>query len=208
MSSATSARIKDWDVNPEPSHVDLNGDGTPRREYWELPISEDFLNAFLTDIFENHWKGICFGPLIEGAAFEMRCPAAPTKISLRDGYLTVMFGLGGHFHLCIGENKGSDRFPVTPELRAHRRPSMARIFRGFGGDGKPVTWGFEMRNGKSEPMISIFFPNPFINEDDSLADEPVWDRLSTWRTVAKTWLGRDEEALDTESIGFRQLKTD
>ena len=208
MSTDTPACARDWGIKPEPSHVDRKDDGTRRRESWELPISEDFLHAFLADIFENHWKGICFGPLIEGAAFEMRCPGAPTKISLRDGYLTVMFGLGGHFHLCIGENKGSDRFPVTPELRAHRRPSKARIFRGFGGDGKPVTWGFEMQNGKSEPMISIFFPNPFINEDDSLADEPAWDRLATWRTVAKTWLGRGEDVLDTQGIGFRQLKTE
>lgn len=201
-----AARTNDWKIAPDPSHVDRKDDGTPRREYWELPLAEDVLHAFLRDVFENHWQGLCFGPLIQGAAYEMRCPGPPTKVSLLDGYLTVMFERGGHFHLCIGENKGSERFPVSPELRAHRRPSKAQIFRGFGANGKPVTWGFEMWNGKNEPVISIFFPNPFINEDDSLADEPQWERLETWRAIAKTWLGREPETLDTEGSGFRHLK--
>lgn len=198
---------KNWNLSSDPSHVDLKDDGTPRRQYWTVPLDEEFLHAFLGDLFEKHWQGLCFGPLIEGAAYEMRCPGPPTRISLLDGYLTVMFGLGGHFHLCIGENKGSERFPVSAELRAHRRPSKTHIFRGFGADGKPVTWGFEMRNGKDEPMISIFFPNPFINEDDSLADEPKWERLATWRAVSKKWLGREAEPLDTEGVGFRAQKT-
>lgn len=191
------------EIGPYPSSVDRKADGSPSREYWELPIDEAFLHAFLRDVFENHWQGLCFGPLIQGAAYELRCPGAPTKISLFDGYLTVMFERGGHFHLCVGENKGSERFPVSDALRAHRRPSKARIFRGFGADGKPVTWGFEMTNGKDEPMISIFFPNPFINEDDSLAETPQWSRLETWRTISKTWLRREAEALDSDGKGFR-----
>ena len=172
-------------IGPDPSSVDRKADGSPSREYWELPLDEAYLHAFLRDVFENHWQGLCFGPLIQGAAYELRCPGPPTKISLFDGYLTVMFERGGHFHLCIGENKGSERFPVSDDLRAHRRPSKARIFRGFGGDGHPVTWGFEMTNGKDEPMISIFFPNPFINEDDSLAETP--------RVVASRHVAHDFE---------------
>jgi hypothetical protein len=60
-----------------------------------------------------------------------------------------------------------------------------------------------MWNGKGEPMISIFFPNPFINDDDGLADAPEWDRLKSWRTISKKWLGREPEALDEEGQGFR-----
>lgn len=190
----------------ESTSVERRPDGVLSREIWELPLDQEFLHAFLRDIFETHWQGLCFGPLIQGAAYEMRCPGAPNKISLLDGYLTVMFERGGHFHLCIGENMGSERFPVSADLRAHRRPSKARIFRAFGADGKPVTWGFEMWNGKNEPMISIFFPNPFINEDDSLADDPDWTRLKTWRAVAGKWLGRDPEPLDEEGRGFRAGK--
>jgi len=193
----------DWGICSEPSLVERKDSGAPSREYWDLPLDEDLLHAFLRDIFKNHWQGIRFGPLIQGAAYEWRCPSQPVKIALSDGYLTIMFEGGGHFHLCIGENKGSARAPTPPELRAHRRPSKARIFRGFGTDEKPVTWGFEMWNGKDEPMISIFFPNPFINDDDGLADVPQWDRLKTWRTIAKTWLGREAETLDQEGAGFR-----
>lgn len=210
MTIATADRIAADDtgyrIAPEPSHVERKDDGALSRECWDLPLDENFLHAFLSDVFTTHWQGLCFGPLIQGAAYEMRCPGPPSRISLVDGYLTVMFGRGGHFHLCIGENRGPERAPTPPELRAHRRPSKARIFRGYGGDGKPVTWGFEMWNGRNEPMISIFFPNPFINEDDSLAHEPQWSRLATWRAIARRWLGREPEAIDEEGAGFRPAK--
>jgi hypothetical protein len=197
-----SEKNKSWAVGPEPSNVELKDDGSRKREIWALPVEEAFLHAFLRDVFEQHWEGICFGPLIQGAAYEWRCSSAPTRIGLLDGYLTVMFGQGGHFHLCIGENKGSERAPTSPELRQQRKPSRAQIFRGFDSDGKPVTWGFEMWNGKAEPMISIFFPNPFINNDDSIAETPQWERLATWRTLSKKWLSRDAEALDEQGLGF------
>ncbi|MFD1704336.1 hypothetical protein ACFSCV_15115 [Methylopila henanensis] len=186
-----------------PTETVRGDDGAPKREIWSLPAEEPTLEAFLRDVFENHWRGIRFGPLIEGAAYEWKCPAAPEKIGLTDGYLTVMFGSGGHFHLCIGENRGSERFPVSAELTKRRKPSKAQLFRGYGADGKPVTWGFEMWNGAGEPMISIFFPNPFIEDDDSLAGTPDFSRLATWRAIAKRWLGRPAEAIDEQGRGFR-----
>jgi hypothetical protein len=186
----------------EPSETIRGEDGAVRREIWKLETKEATLEAFLRDVFETHWSGIRFGPLIEGAAYEWRCPGAPEKIGLLDGYLTVMFGHGGHFHLCIGENRGSDRFPVAPELTRRRQPSKAQLFRGYGPDGKPVSWGFEMWNGAGEPMISIFFANPFIEDDDSLAETPDFSRLATWRAISKRWLGRGPEAIDEEGRGF------
>lgn len=194
---------EDFEISSEPTETKRNDDGSISREIWSLPADEAFLEAFLRDIFENHWEGIRFGPLIQGAAYEWKCPTAPTKIGLMDGYLTIHFGHGGHFHLCIGENVGSEKFPTPPELRQHRKPSKAQIFRGYGRDGKPVTWGFEMWNGKDEPMISIFFANPFIEDDDTLAEEPKWERLAMWREVSKKWLKRDRETIDEEGAGFR-----
>ncbi|MFV0369591.1 MAG: hypothetical protein ACK5KM_14150 [Hyphomicrobiaceae bacterium] len=198
--------VEGFDISPEPTERKTNDDGSIVREIWSLPTDEMFLDSFLRDIFEHHWKGLRFGPLIEGAAYEWKCPTAPTKIGLMDGYLTIHFGHGGHFHLCIGENKGSDKFPVSVELRAHRRPSKAQIFRSYGRDGKPVSWGFEMWNGKDEPMISIFFANPFIEDDDTLADEPKWERLAMWRDISSKWLGREAEVIDQEGQGFRATK--
>lgn len=191
----------DWGIASEPETT-TTAEGRISRQVWPLPLEEKFLEAFLHDLFEQHWQGLVFGPLIQGAAYEFRCPSAPALIKLFDGYLTVHFGAGGHFHLCIGENKGSEANPTPPELRIHRKPSKAQIFRGFGRDGKPVTWGFEMWNGKSEPMISIFFPNPFLGDDDRIAETPDFSRLDVWRSVARKWLGREPEPLDAEGEGF------
>ncbi|MFD1333013.1 hypothetical protein ACFQ4O_13490 [Methylopila musalis] len=191
-------------VAPRAPTQTLRGDGGAlTREIWSLPAEEPTLEAFLRDVFENHWQSVRFGPLIEGAAYEWKCPSAPQSIGLLDGYLTVMFGSGGHFHLCIGENRGSERFPVSPALTARRKPSKAQLFRGYGRDGRPVTWGFEMWNGAGEPMISIFFPNPFIEDDDSLSETPDFTRLATWRAISRRWLGRAPEAIDEQGRGFR-----
>ena len=189
-------------VSSEPSETQYRENGTLMREIWALPLEEAFLEAFLRDLFEQHWPGIRLGPMIEGAAWEWKCPGPPSRIGLYDGYLTAMFGNGGHFHLCIGENRGSPANPTDPALRAHRRPSRAEIFRGFDRDGKPLTWGFELWNGKGENGLTVFFPSPFLNDDDTLADPPEFSRLATWRAIAGRWLGRIPEALDEEGMGF------
>lgn len=192
-----------WIGSPEPTETLLDDDGLRKREIWSLPTEQPILVAFLKDVFTHHWQGIRFGPLIEGAAYEWKCPSAPESISVLDGYMTVMFGNGGHFHLCIGDNFGSADHPTSENLRLHRKPSQAQLFRGFGTDAKPLSWGFEMWNGANEPMISIFFPNPFLEEDDRLSDEPVFARLETWRSIAKKWLNREPELLDEQGKGFR-----
>jgi hypothetical protein len=48
--------------------VERRATGSPSREVWDLALDEDYLHAFLRDIFEAHWQGIRFGPLIQGAA--------------------------------------------------------------------------------------------------------------------------------------------
>ena len=190
-----------WAIASEPETIE-EAPGQRKREIWPLPLEEAFLEAFLRELFEAHAEGLTFGPLIQGAAYEFRCPGKPRSVTLFDGYLTIHFGTGGHFHLCIGENQGSPKNPTPPELKAHRKPSKAQLFRGFGRDGKPVSWGFEMWNGQDEPMISIFFPNPFLTDDDRIAETPDFSRLAVWRSIAKTWLNREPEALDEEGKGF------
>ena len=73
-------------------------------EIFPLPTGEGSLEELLRDLFEQHWDKITFGPLIQGAAWEIRAPHAPTQIGVLDGYLTVAFGIS-HFHLCIGPHK-------------------------------------------------------------------------------------------------------
>jgi hypothetical protein len=177
-------------------------DGKRALQVWPLPLDEAFLEEFLTYVFTNYWDQIVFGPLIEGAAYEFTCPREPSKISLFDGYLTVSFD-GPHFHLCIGENKGSPKDPTPEDLKARRKPSQAQIFRRLDKEGAPISWGFEMKNGVGEPMISIFFASPFLSAGDKLTDTPQWDRLVMWRDIAQRYLGRAPEEFDATGRGFR-----
>src|ERR1700756_5052796 len=76
-----------------------------RIDVFPLPVEEAALETLLRDLFENHWHEITFGPIIQGAAWEMKADAPPTAVKMFDGYLTVAFGVP-HFHICIGEHRG------------------------------------------------------------------------------------------------------
>ena len=73
----------------EAGHEDL--------EVFPLAVSEPVLLDLLTLVFDQWWEHICFGPLINGAVYELRPPHRPT-LSMLDGYLTIDFG-AGHVHL-------------------------------------------------------------------------------------------------------------
>jgi hypothetical protein len=131
----------------------------------------------------------------------LTCPSKPSRVSLSDGYLTVSFG-GPHFHLCIGENKGSPASPTPEDLKARRRPSKAQIFRRIDKRGSHISWGFEMRNAADQPMISIFFASPFLSAGDKVAKEPNWERLAMWRDISQRYLDREPEQFDQSGRGY------
>ena len=188
-------------IESEPRVEKLPG-GERALQTWSLPTEESFLEEFLTYVFTNYWDSVVFGPIIEGAAYELTCPSPPTTCRLIDGYLTISFG-GPHFHLCIGENNGPPRDPTPEDLKQHRKPSTARIFRRLDKEGAPISWGFEMWNGHQEPMISIFFASPFLEAGDRLNKEPKWQNLAMWRDIAARYLGRSPEAFDESGKGYR-----
>jgi hypothetical protein len=187
-------------ISKDPVVTKLEG-GERALQTWPLPLDETFLEEFLTYVFKTYWDQIIFGPIIEGAAYELTCPRAPSRISTFDGYLTVSFD-GPHFHLCIGENKGSRESPTPEDLKVRRKPSKAEIFRRLDKKGAPISWGFEMRNGAGEPMISIFFASPFLSAGDKVSKEPMWDRLAMWRDISQRYLGRAAEAFDASGRGY------
>ena len=119
------------------------GNGT--LEIFDLDPSESLLFDLLKDLFENHWEEIVFGILIQGAAWEIKADHKPESVTLHDGYLTVDFG-HWHFHICIGENKGSKAHPTDPELKAHRRTSRAELYRQLSESGTPNYWGLRLYN--------------------------------------------------------------
>ena len=104
-------------------------------EVFALPTDAAVLEALLRDLFENHWRDITFGPIIQGAAWEMQAQAAPTYVGMLDGYITVAFG-APHFHICIGEHKGTHGRPVTDELARHRRTARADWYRRSGSSSR------------------------------------------------------------------------
>jgi len=181
----------------------VDDDGAPL-DVFALPVDAASLEALLRDLFENHWRDITFGPIIQGAAFEWRASQAPTRIGMFDGYLTVAFGVP-HFHLCIGEHKGMPKHPISASLAHHRRTSRADLYRRIAKTDAPVSWGLRLFNGKGEQQITILLPNPFIDpETDKILKTPDWSQLALWDRLRSRWLGLDEpDPFDRSGRGFQ-----
>jgi hypothetical protein len=158
-------------------------------EIFALPTDAASLEALLRELFEQHWRDITFGPIIQGAAWEMRAAQAPDTVKMFDGYLTVAFGVP-HFHICIGEHKGPHNDPTPPALARHRRTARAELYRRLSRDGTPVSWGLRLFNGKDEQQITVLLPNPFLHpETDKVLRTPDWSRLALWDRLRARWLG-------------------
>jgi hypothetical protein len=147
---------------------------------------EDLLLDLMRDLFEAHWSQIVFGPCIQGAVFEIRLTARPKNVAMLDGYLTVDLG-DWHFHLCIGEHRGSKANPIPEALANTRRASKAAFFRAVGMVCGGGSWGFRMWNGAGEQMLTVFFPNPYLN-DRFKPQEPDWTRLKLWNDMRQKYL--------------------
>jgi hypothetical protein len=173
-------------------------------EVFALPTDEASLFELMRDLFQNHWREITFGPLIQGAAWEMRAAEAPEKINMFDGYLTVTFGVP-HFHICIGEHKGPHKNRVSPALAHHRRTSRAELYRRLSRVGNPISWGLRLFNGKGEQQITVLLPNPFLDPvTDKILRAPDWSRLALWDRLRARWFGlSDPDPFDRSGRGFR-----
>jgi len=171
-------------------------------EIFPLPTDEGSLEELLRELFERHWDKVTFGPLIQGAAWEIRAPHAPTQVGMLDGYLTVAFGIS-HFHLCIGPHKGTRSSPTAEALARHRRTARAELYRRLDKSGAPVSWGLRLLNGHDEQQITILLPNPFLSADDKVLKTPDWSRLELWDRLRARWLGATEpDPLDRSGRGF------
>lgn len=176
-----------------PRTVDERGNGT--LEIFPIEPTEAVLLALFTELFTDHWDKIHFGPLIQGAVFEIKADAPPHKIGMLDGYLTVDFGTW-HFHLCIGEHKGTKRNPCPPDLAQHRRTARAEFYRRLNPDGTVGSWGFRTFNGHDEQQITIFLPNPFLSDEMKFLKQPDWSRLALWDDLRRRYLGLEPDPKD------------
>ncbi len=153
----------------EQNHDDL--------EVFPIPLAEDTLRTILGTLFEDSWESIRFGPLIQGAVYELAATSQP-RLTMLDGYLTIDLG-GPHVHLCIGEQKGLPGHPVDPALAKRRRCAHVELQRQW-IDGAPRTWMFRMFNGDGDQMLTVLLPNPFLSDDQQLLAEPDYSRLALW----------------------------
>ena len=168
--------------------------GMGRLEIFPLEPTEAVLQQLLKEIFTEHWDKVQFGPLIQGAVWEIRATKSPEKIGMFDGYLTVDFG-NWHFHVCIGEHKGTKTNPATPDLAAHRRTARAEFYRVINADGTPDSWGLRLFNGKDEQQITVFLPNPFLS-GELLLQQPDWSKLALWDDLRHRYLGLQPDQKD------------
>jgi hypothetical protein len=152
-------------------------------DYDEVAVGGDVVERLLTEVFSQHWAEISAGPVIEGAAYEIRFTAKPA-VSILDGYLTVDVG-AWHFHLCVGDHHGA----ATPEQAAMRRVARAAFFRTDGGSCVPGSWGLRLWTGRGEQMITVFFPNPWLDDAQCRTREPRWEKTALWDTLRARYAG-------------------
>jgi len=113
-----------------------------------------------------------------------------------DGYITVDFGTW-HFHICIGETKGSSKNPTPDALARHRRTARAELYRELQArDGTPNTWGLRLFNGADEQQLTVFLPNPFLSDDMKPLKQPDFNRLALWDHLRQTCLGLPPDPKD------------
>jgi hypothetical protein len=158
-----------------------NLDGT-RTEYFAVEPTEETLLAVVREIFEDSWRHVIFGSCIQGAVFEGRFFARP-HVRVLDGYVTVAAEGhdAWHFHLCIGPHRGTADRPAPPALAAWRRCARAAFFRDADRAGRHGSWGFRMWNGRDEQMLTVFFPNPWLDaQGRRFVATPDWRRLDLW----------------------------
>lgn len=175
----------------EQNHDDL--------EVFALPALPEVLLELLTTIFEGHWRHVRFGPLIQGAVYELAATSKP-RLSMLDGYLTIDLG-GPHVHLCIGEQKGLPGHPVDPALAKRRRCAQIELQRQW-IEGAPRTWMMRMFNGDGDQMLTILLPNPFLSDDQRLLAEPDWSRLSLWDQLRGHYLDLPADPSDRLGDSF------
>lgn len=166
-------------------------------DLYDLPVDEETLLRLFRLLFEEHATEIVFGPCIQGAVFEIHADR-PGELTMLDGYLTVDLGTW-HFHLCIGEHKGTTGRPCPADLARHRRVKRAALFRTVGPSCVPASWGLRLWNGHDEQMITVFFPNPYLDSGDHRNRHPDWSRLELWDTVRRQFLGLGPDPRDRKA---------
>src|SRR5688572_32395164 len=104
-----------------PRTVERGADGSVTA-FHAVPVDGDQVERLLTELFSSHWQDVFVGPVIEGAAYEIRFTDRPA-LSMLDGYLTVDLG-AWHFHLCVNDHGGA---PTRSEEHTSELQSQSNL---------------------------------------------------------------------------------
>jgi len=184
------------------SPITVEEPGNGRLEVFPLPTDAETLETICRDVFEQHWQEIFFGTMVQGSVFEIKATNPPHTVGMLDGYLTVDFG-PWHFHLCIGDNWGSKQHPTPENLRRRRKTARAEMYRSLSArDGTPSSWGLRLFNGDDEQQLTVWFPNPFLSDEQKILKQPDFDRLKLWDAFRQRYLGLGPDPRDRAGTGF------
>jgi len=69
--------------------------------------------------------------------------------------------------------------------------ARAAFFRTDGGSCVPGAWGLRLWNGRGEQMITVYFPNPWLNDDlERAAATPRWELTAAWEDLRARYAAR------------------
>ncbi len=157
-------------------------------EYEFFDCQSDILACLTYTLFQENWQQIGLGHIEQGSVLELEFQEAPKKCVLYDGYLTVI-AQEWHFHLCIEETIGGPNGETPPELRKHRLISQAAFYRRINPQGEPRSWGIQFWNGAGEKGMTIFFPNPYVEEENLLPEGKAnWDKLKLYNELREIYV--------------------
>jgi len=78
---------------------------------------------------------------------------------------------------------------ASPALARVRRVARAAFFRSEGGSCVPGSWGLRLWNGRGEQMITVFFPNPWLDDDQRRVRAPRWEKTALWEVLKARYTG-------------------
>jgi (2Fe-2S) ferredoxin len=158
-------------------------------EYEFFPVSLDVTGPMLYQLFQETWKQVGLGHMVDGSVLELEFKKAPKICRLYDGYLTVV-AQEWHMHLCLDENLGGPTQRTPEALRQVRKVDKAALYRRLNDRGEARSWGIQFWNGAGEKMMNLFLPNPFIGEKEDLLPEnkPNLDKLALYDRLRQIYI--------------------
>jgi hypothetical protein len=61
---------------------------------------------------------------------------------------------------------------------------------------------FRMFNGDGDQMLTVLLPNPFLDDENRLLEDPDWSRLTLWDALRARFLDLPADPVDRSADHF------